>query len=134
MTRLAGEISDGVIFTWWFKEAVEASQPLLEEGANRVGRDTPPVVSYIRCALLPQAQTALDEVADRYDAAGSFRALFRAHGKRAHDTVVTGRNRDELRPGIEREASVLDIAIVRAITSDDSADSLLELLEACRPD
>ncbi len=76
----------------------------------------------------------MDEVADRYDAAGSFSALFRAHGKRAHDTVVTGRDREELRSGIEREESVLDIAIIRAITADDSADSLLELLEACRLD
>jgi alkanesulfonate monooxygenase SsuD/methylene tetrahydromethanopterin reductase-like flavin-dependent oxidoreductase (luciferase family) len=133
MTRLAAEISDGVIFTWWFKEAIEASRPLVAEGAERVGRKAPPVVSYIRCALLPQAQNAMDEVADRYDAAGSFRALFRAHGKRAHDTVVTGRDREELRPGIEREESVLDIAIIRAITADNSADSLLELLEACRP-
>lgn len=133
MTRLAGEISDGVIFTWWFKEAIEESRPFAQEGATRLARDMPPIVSYIRCALLPQAQEALDEVADRYDAASSFRKLFRAHGKRAHDTVVTGTNAAELRPGIEREESVLDISIIRAITADDSAESLLELLEACKP-
>lgn len=134
MTRLAGEISDGVIFTWWFKEAIEASRPYVAEGAARVDRDPPPVVSYVRCALLPQAKEALDEVADRYDAAPSFRALFRAHGKRAHDTVVTGGNAADLRPGIAREESVLDVAIIRAITADQSAESLLELLEACKPD
>ena len=133
MTRLAGEIGDGVIFTWWFKEPIEESRPLIEEGAARVDRAAPPVVSYIRCALLPQAQAALNETADSYDAAPSFRKLFRAHGKRAHDTVVTGASADELRPGIEREESVLDIAIIRAITADESAESLLELLEACKP-
>lgn len=133
MTRLAGEISEGVIFTWWFKEAIEDSRPLVEEGARRGNRETPPIVSYIRCALLPQAQTALDDVAGRYDAAPSFQRLFRAYGKRAHDTVVTGANAAELRPGIEREESVLDISIIRAITADESAASLLELLEACKP-
>jgi alkanesulfonate monooxygenase SsuD/methylene tetrahydromethanopterin reductase-like flavin-dependent oxidoreductase (luciferase family) len=133
MTRLAGEISDGVIFTWWFKEAIEDSRPFVAEGAARVNRETPPVVSYIRCALLPQARAALEDVADRYDSASSFRALFRAHGKRAHDTVVTGTNADELRPGIEREEAVLDVAIIRAITADESAASILELLDACKP-
>jgi alkanesulfonate monooxygenase SsuD/methylene tetrahydromethanopterin reductase-like flavin-dependent oxidoreductase (luciferase family) len=134
MTRLAGEISDGVIFTWWFREAVEESRPLVAEGADRVDRTPPPIISYIRCALLPQAQEALDDVAGRYDSASSFRKLFRSHGKRAHDTVMTGRDAGELRSGIEREESVLDIAIIRSITEDESSKSILELLEACRPD
>ena len=134
MTRLAGEISDGVIFTWWFRGAIEESRPLVEEGATRIGRDAPPVFSYIRCALLPQAQEALDAVAGRYDSAPSFRRLFRAHGMHAHDTVVTGMSAADLRPEIEQEETVLDFSIIRAITADDSAESIMELLEACRPD
>ncbi|MEZ4521765.1 MAG: LLM class flavin-dependent oxidoreductase [Thermomicrobiales bacterium] len=133
MTRLAGEIGDGVSFTWWFREAVEESRELLAEGAARANREPPPVYSYIRCALLPQAEDAMNEVADRYDQAGSFQRLFRSHGKRAHDTVVTGTTAAELRPGIKREEEVLDYAIIRAITADESAESILELLEACRP-
>lgn len=133
MTRLAGEISDGVIFTWWFKAAIEESRPLVEEGAARAGRTAPPIFSYIRCALLPQAQAALDQTAGSYDAVPRFRRLFRAHGLTARDTVVTGANAAELRPGIEREEAVLDYAIIRAITADTSADSILELLEACKP-
>lgn len=133
MTRLAGEIGDGVSFTWWFREAVEESRELLAEGAARANREPPPVYSYIRCALLPQAEDAMNEVANRYDQAGSFQRLFRSHGKRAHDTVVTGTTAAELRPGIEREEEVLDYAIIRAITADESAESILELLEACRP-
>ncbi|MEZ4572292.1 MAG: LLM class flavin-dependent oxidoreductase [Thermomicrobiales bacterium] len=127
MTRLAGEIGDGVSFTWWFREAVEESRELLAEGAARANREPPPVYSYIRCALLPQAEDAMNEVADRYDQAGSFQRLFRSHGKRAHDTVVTGTTAAELRPGIKREEEVLDYAIIRAITADESAESILEL-------
>ena len=134
MTRLAGEIGDGAIFTWWFKEAVEESRPLIAEGAARVDREALPVYSYIRCALLPQAHQALDDTANSYDAMSGFQRVFRAHGKRAHDTVVTGGNADELRSGIEREEAALDIAIIRAITADESAESILELLEACRPE
>ncbi|HLT19812.1 MAG TPA: LLM class flavin-dependent oxidoreductase [Thermomicrobiales bacterium] len=133
MTRLAGEIADGVIFTWWFREAIEESRPLVEEGAARAGRETPPIYSYIRCALLPQAQAALDEAAGNYDSIPRFRRLFRAHGRTAHDTVVTGQSAAELRPGIEREEAILDYAIIRAITADQSAESILELLDACKP-
>jgi alkanesulfonate monooxygenase SsuD/methylene tetrahydromethanopterin reductase-like flavin-dependent oxidoreductase (luciferase family) len=133
MTRLAGEIADGVIFTMWFREAIEESRPLVTEGAWRAGRETPEVFSYIRCALLPQAQQALDDVAESYDSMPRFRALFRAHGRAARDTVITGSSREELRPGIEREEAVLDHAIIRAITADHSAASILELLDACAP-
>ncbi len=133
MTRLAGEIADGVIFTWWFKEAIEESRPYVVEGAQRAKRDVPPIYSYIRCALLPQAQAALDDAAGRYDSFPRFRHHFRKHGKTAHDTVVGGASADELRAGIEREESVLDYSIIRAITADDSVESILELVEACKP-
>ncbi|CAN5685282.1 hypothetical protein BH23CHL2_BH23CHL2_03250 [soil metagenome] len=131
MTRLAGEIADGVIFTWWFKEAIEDSRSLIAEGAARAGRDAPPVYSYIRCALLPQAQQALDDVAERYDGIPTFQGLFRSHGKRAHDTVVTGQTASELQPGIERESAVLDFPIIRTVTADESAASIVELLDSC---
>jgi alkanesulfonate monooxygenase SsuD/methylene tetrahydromethanopterin reductase-like flavin-dependent oxidoreductase (luciferase family) len=134
MTRLAGEIADGVIFTWWFRELIEQSRPLVAEGAFRAGRDAPEVFSYIRCALLPQAQQSLDETAGSYDSMPRFRALFRAHDRTAHDTVITGATGADLRPGIEREEAVLDHAIIRAITADQSAESILALLEACKPD
>lgn len=133
MTELAGEIGDGISFTWWFKSAVEESRPLLERGAAWVGRPTPPVMSYIRCALLPQAEAALAEQAASYDAIPSFSALFARHGVKARDTVITGPDAAALQPGIAREEAVLDIPVVRAVTADRSADALLELLEACRP-
>ena len=133
MTRLAGEISDGVIFTWWFKEAVQDSRPLVVEGAERAGAAVPPVISYIRCGLLPEAQPAIDAVADRYDNIPGFRRLFRSHGKTAHDTVVAAENAGDLQTGIERESEPLDYAIVRAITPDESKHSIMRLLRACAP-
>jgi alkanesulfonate monooxygenase SsuD/methylene tetrahydromethanopterin reductase-like flavin-dependent oxidoreductase (luciferase family) len=133
MTELAGELGDGVSFTWWFKDAIEESRPLVAAGAVRAGRPAPPIMSYIRCALLPQAEAALAEQAANYDAIPSFAAMFRSHGISARDAVVTGTDAATLQPGITREEAVLDIPVIRAVTADRSAGALLELLEACRP-
>jgi alkanesulfonate monooxygenase SsuD/methylene tetrahydromethanopterin reductase-like flavin-dependent oxidoreductase (luciferase family) len=134
MTELAGEIGDGVSFTWWFRDAVEESRPLLEIGAARGGRPSaPPIMSYIRCALLPRAEASLAEQAALYDAAPGFSKVFKRHGITARDTVVTGANAAELQAGIEYEESVLDIPVIRPISADRSAEALLALLEACRP-
>jgi hypothetical protein len=90
-------------------------------------------MSYIRCALLPQAGASLAEQAANYDSIPSFGAMFARHGISAHDTVVTGPDAAALQPGIAREEAVLDVPVIRAVTADRSADALLELLEACRP-
>jgi len=134
MTELAGEIGDAVSFTWWFRDAIEESRPLLETGAARGGRPgAPPIMSYIRCALLPQAEATLAEQTANYDAMPSFSKQFTRHGRTARDTVVTGATAGELQPGIAYEEAVLDIPVIRAVTADRSAGALLELLEACRP-
>ena len=101
MTALAGEVADAVIFTWWIAPEVKRSRVLLEQGAAAVGRKAPLVVSYIRCALLPQATAALAERAEVYDATPHYRDVFDRNGLTAADTVVTGTSRAELLPGIE---------------------------------
>jgi len=134
MTELAGEIGDAVSFTWWFRDAVEASRPLLEAGAERGGRPgAPPIMSYIRCALLPQAEATLAEQAANYDAAPNFSKVFSRHGRTARDTVMTGATGADLQRGIAYEEAVLDIPVIRAVTADREAQALLELLKACRP-
>lgn len=133
MTRLAGEISEGVLFTWWFKAAVKESRPLVVEGAERTGRETPPIMSYIRCALLPQAEQKLTEQTERYESAPRFHQLFQRHGLTARDTVATGSDRDDLLPQIEEEESVLDVSVIRAIVGEPDVASFNELIEACRP-
>ncbi len=133
MTKLAGEISGGVLFTWWFSDAIEESRPLVEEGAARAGRETPPIMSYIRCALLPQAESKLAEQAGNYERIPRYHELFRRHGLTARETVVAGSAREDLIPGIEREERVLDVSIIRAITGEPSVDAHAELIEATRP-
>lgn len=133
MTKLAGEISDGVLFTWWFRAAVEESRPLVEEGATRADRETPPIMSYIRCALLPQAEEKLADQAASYDSSPRYRELFRRHGLTARDTVITGATRGDFLPGIDHEEGVLDVSVIRAITGEPTVEAHAELIEATRP-
>ena len=132
MTELAGELADAVLFTWWPRDEVVASRRLLEIGATRVDRETPPVASYVRVALLPEAAAELADKADLYAAIPRYAAVFSRNDVEAADTVVTGGARADLLPGIERESEVLDVPIIRAIAGD-AAPSIIRLLEAAAP-
>lgn len=133
MTALAGEVSDGVIFTWWIAPEVERSRELLEQSASAANRKPPTVISYLRCALLPQAASAVAERAAVYDSIPRYREVFARNGVTAADTVIAGASRSELLPRIEREASVVDLPVIRAIPDADTVASLSDLVLACAP-
>jgi hypothetical protein len=54
-------------------------------------------------------------------------------GVSARDTCVSGADAATLQAGIAAHERVLDETVVRALTADDSAASILELLRACAP-
>jgi hypothetical protein len=54
-------------------------------------------------------------------------------GTSAAATCLLADDASELQAGIARYEPVLDETIVRAVTADDSPESLLELLRACAP-
>lgn len=133
MLAVAGEVADAVILTWSFAAEVERARPILLESARSVGKEPPKVVSFVRCGLLPQAAEAIAERAATYDSIPHYRKVFARNGLTAADTVVTGTGREELLAGIEREESVLDVSVIRAIPAASSVESLAELVEACAP-
>ena len=133
MTRLAGEIADAVIFTWWIAPEVEKSRGLLGEGADAAGREAPTVVSFIRCALMPDAADAVADRAKAYSAIPHYKAVFDRNNMTAEDTIVTGGDRQELLEGITREEAVLDWSVIRAIPSSPALGPLSRLLAACAP-
>lgn len=133
MTALAAEVADAVILTWSFVDEVTRSRAILDASAADAGREAPPVISFIRCALLPQGADAVAEKARAYDAIPHYREVFARHGVDAAETVVTGGSRDELMPGIHREESVLDMSVIRAIPADQTVSALLDLVSACAP-
>lgn len=133
MLALAGEVADAVILTWSFVAEVERARPILENAAAEAGREPPTLVSFVRCALMPQAADAVARRAEVYDAIPHYQAVFARNGVTASDTVVTGSSRQELTKGIEREESVLDLGVIRAIPEADTVEALADLVEACAP-
>ncbi|MFZ0015628.1 MAG: LLM class flavin-dependent oxidoreductase [Acidimicrobiia bacterium] len=133
MMALAGEVADAVILTWSFVDEVRSARTILERSAAESGREPPPVISFIRCGLLPQAEDAVEKRVEVYQGIPHYRAVFDRHGVTARDTVVTGANRQELVAGIEREEAVLDMPVIRAIPSADTVEALGELVVACAP-
>jgi hypothetical protein len=90
-------------------------------------------MAYARCALLPQAEQRRNVEADRYASFPKYAAHFERMGVSARDTCVSGYDAATLQAGIAAHERVLDEAVVRAITADDGAESILELLRACAP-
>jgi alkanesulfonate monooxygenase SsuD/methylene tetrahydromethanopterin reductase-like flavin-dependent oxidoreductase (luciferase family) len=133
MTQLAAEAADCVLFTWWPRNEVANSRQLIDEAAADAGREVPVIASYVRCALLPQAQDSLEEKAERYAQIPRYAEVFARNNITAAESVVTGRDRDGLLERIEHEEVVMDLPIIRAITADDGFESLSELAEATRP-
>jgi hypothetical protein len=133
MMALGGEVADAVILTWSFAAEVERDRRILDEAAQGFGRESPTVVSFIRCGLLPQAADAIADRAERYDSIPHYREVFARNGLTAVDTVVSGTDRAELIAGIEAEEKVLDISVIRAIPSENTVESLSELVTACAP-
>lgn len=132
MIGVAAEVADAVVLTWSFLAEVQRVRGLLEQ-ATPAGRDTPTLISYIRCALLPQAQGAVDERADFYDSIPHYRKVFARHDLSAAESVVTGGSREQLLEGIVREESVLDMSIIRAIPEANTVAAIGALVEACAP-
>jgi alkanesulfonate monooxygenase SsuD/methylene tetrahydromethanopterin reductase-like flavin-dependent oxidoreductase (luciferase family) len=133
MMALAGEVADAVVLTWSFVAEVERARPILEQAAAKAGRKAPPIVSFIRCALMPESAEALAERAAAYDAIPHYHEVFARNGITAADTVVQGTDRPELIRGIETEEAAVDVPVIRAITPDHTVESFARLIEACAP-
>jgi alkanesulfonate monooxygenase SsuD/methylene tetrahydromethanopterin reductase-like flavin-dependent oxidoreductase (luciferase family) len=133
MCRLAGEVAYGVLFNWLTPEFAERSGAWVTDAAAAVNRPRPRLMAYVRAALLPQAEARLEQEAGRYASFPKYAAHFERMGTSARDTCVAGTDAATLQAGISAHERVLDETVVRAITADDTAASILELLHACAP-
>jgi alkanesulfonate monooxygenase SsuD/methylene tetrahydromethanopterin reductase-like flavin-dependent oxidoreductase (luciferase family) len=133
MSQLTGEAAEGVLFNWQTPESSTTSGRIILDAAEAAGRPRPLLMAYVRCALLPQAGERLEVEAARYGRVPSYADHFARMGVSARDTAVCGVDSAALQAGIAAHEPVLDETVVRAITADDSAPSILELLRACAP-
>jgi alkanesulfonate monooxygenase SsuD/methylene tetrahydromethanopterin reductase-like flavin-dependent oxidoreductase (luciferase family) len=133
MVELSGEISDGVLLNWITPSYAATSRERIEEAAKEAGRDAPIIMSYVRAGLLPEAEDEIMVQANRYASVPAYGAHFDKQGVDAHLTVLRGKQPAVLQAGIEEFEAVLDESVVRAITPDDEPDTILKLLDACKP-
>ena len=133
MSALAGETADGVLFNWLTPEYAERAGGWVLEAAKRADRPRPLLMAYVRCGLMPRAEERLRVELARYAGIPQYERHLKRMGVSAYDTYVLGPDTAVLQAGIAPYEAVLDETIVRAITADDSLDSILELLRACAP-
>lgn len=133
MSALAGEAAEGVLFNWLTPSFAETAGTWVTAAASERGRPRPALMAFVRCALLPQAEERLAQESGRYGSFPKYAAHFQRMGVDARGTTVNSDRADVLQAGIAAHEEVLDEVVVRAITADDSAESILELLRACAP-
>ncbi|MCO5176385.1 MAG: LLM class flavin-dependent oxidoreductase [Thermomicrobiales bacterium] len=133
MSALAGEASEGVLFNWLTPSFAETAGTWVTDAAAEHGKPRPALIAFVRCALLPQAEARLEQESGRYGSYPKYAAHFQRMGVDARGTTVNSDRADVLQAGIAAHEAVLDEVVVRAITADDSAESILELLRACAP-
>lgn len=133
MVELGGEIADGVLLNWVTPSYAAKSAERIAEAAAKAGRAKPAVMSFVRAGLLPQAEQEIHRQADRYASIPAYARHFERQGIEAYLTVLRGTNPPVLQAGIAEFEAILDETIVRAITPDDEPETILELLEACKP-
>lgn len=133
MSALAGEVSEGVLFNWQIPTFAQASGRWVLNAAAEVNRPRPLLMTYVRTALLPHAEARLVEEASRYASFPKYAAHFERMGVAARHTAVSSDDATSLQTEIAVYEQVVDETVVRAITADDSASSIMELLRACAP-
>ena len=134
MSALSGEVADGVLFNWMTPEYTAHAGQLVLDAAAAAGRPKPARMAYVRCGLIPAAEARLAQELDRYAGIPTYERHVTRMGASVRDACVTGPDGSVLQAGIAAHDAVLDETIVRAITPDDTLESLLELLHACAPE
>jgi alkanesulfonate monooxygenase SsuD/methylene tetrahydromethanopterin reductase-like flavin-dependent oxidoreductase (luciferase family) len=134
MAELGGAAADGVLLNWMTPGYAGQVATLVVRAAAAAGRPRPLVMAYVRCGLVPAADDRLRQELAMYARVPTYRRLLERMGADGADTLVVGGGRPALQPGLEAFGAVLDETIVRAMTPDDDADSILALVRAAAPE
>ncbi|GAC1334760.1 MAG: hypothetical protein NVSMB22_27290 [Chloroflexota bacterium] len=134
MCRLAGAEADAVLLNWLTPEFAVRSVAWVREGADRAGRPLPRIMTYVRVALGDEAMMRLREEAANYAAIPHYANHFARMSASAMETTVTGRTEDSIQQGLAAWNGVVDEVVVRAIPAHNTAEDVLTVVEAARPE
>ncbi len=133
MSRLAGEMSDGVLFNWLTPEFANTANEWVREGARNASRDVPVLASYVRVSLGEAGAARFTQEANRYGGIPQYADHFARMGVAPVETGITGNVADDIKHGLEHWNGVLDELVVRSITPNDTLEETLALVRAGAP-
>jgi alkanesulfonate monooxygenase SsuD/methylene tetrahydromethanopterin reductase-like flavin-dependent oxidoreductase (luciferase family) len=132
MCKLAGELYDGVFFNWMTPAFAASARELVESGAGKAGRETPPVLGYVRTAVGPDAASRLAKEEGFYrDLHDGYRSHFARLGEPEGTVGIAAATRDEAQAALGAYEA-LDVTVVRALASAN-VESMTALAEATAP-
>lgn len=130
---LAAREADGVLLNWPVPTSAQEARTFITDTAHAAGRSAPRVAAYLRCALSPQADAAADHEADAHAGSGMYADILARHGSSPRASILRGPDRASLQAQLTAFDGILDEPVVRAITVDEDAAQILELLHTCAP-
>lgn len=133
MSRLAGQLADGVLFNWLTPEFAREANEWVREGARTAGRPVPILASYVRVCLGEEGAARFAQEAGRYGAIPQYADHFARMGVAPVETGIRGTTASDIQRGLVRWDGVLDEVIVRSITPSDTLEETLALVRAGAP-
>jgi alkanesulfonate monooxygenase SsuD/methylene tetrahydromethanopterin reductase-like flavin-dependent oxidoreductase (luciferase family) len=130
---LGGEIADCVLLNWMLPAQAAQARDWVKEGAEKAGRDVPPVASYVRVAVGPDSLARLQKEEGFYRTINEgHRRHFEAMDVPLGSVGVAARARPEVIQALAPYQSALDLVIVRVLAQPDAA-SLAAVADAAAP-
>ncbi|MEO8092229.1 MAG: LLM class flavin-dependent oxidoreductase [bacterium] len=132
MSAFAGERFDGVFFNWMTPAFARSAREQVEAGARAMGRETPPVLGYVRLAVGPDAGRRLAKEEGFYrQLHDGYRNHFARLGEPEGTVGIAAADRRQAQRELA-EYDALDTVVVRGLASA-SLEAMGAVAEAAAP-
>jgi alkanesulfonate monooxygenase SsuD/methylene tetrahydromethanopterin reductase-like flavin-dependent oxidoreductase (luciferase family) len=132
MCRLAGASYDGVFFNWMTPAFAASAREHVEAGAAEAGRETPPVLGYVRVAVGPDSAERLAKEESFYrDLHAGYRNHFDRLGEPEGTVGVAAADRASTEEALAAYTA-LDVTVVRGLASAN-VEAMTAVAEAAAP-
>ncbi len=133
MCELAGAEFDGVFFNWMTPEFAAEARQRVEKGAREAGRETPPVLGYVRTAVGSDAAERLAREESFYrDLHDGYRNHFGRLAEPEGTVGVAAADREDAQKRLAAYTA-LDTIVVRGLASAN-VDAMSSLATSAAPD
>ena len=131
LTRIGGEVADGVLLNWVSPAAAGELAGVAISGASASSRQ-PWIGSYTRVAVARAAEERLRAECAAYEGYPAYARHFARIGVGAMETSAFG-EREEVQRWLDGFDGILDHVVVRAIAASETIEGYLDVLHAAAP-